>query len=52
MIKRILLWLMIIHVKNLKKERDKQKNRVVVNAYDVIIKNYEDTILFLRAEIF
>ena len=39
------------HLKATKKYRNNLDNSIVIKAYDHAIKNYEDTIMFLRAEL-
>ena len=39
------------HLKAAKTYRDSLDNSIVIKAYDHAIKNYEDTIMFLRAEL-
>ena len=49
--KRITIWLMNYHLNRAKRYRNKLDNSIVIKAYDHAIKNYEDTIMFLNAEI-
>ena len=38
-------------LKAAKNYRNNLDNSIVIKAYDYVIKNYEDTIMFLRAEL-
>jgi hypothetical protein len=49
--KRITIWLMNYHLNRAKNYRNKLDNDIIIKAYDVLIKNYKDTIMFLKAEI-
>ena len=49
--KRLTIWLMNYHLNRAKTYRNKLDNIIVIKAYDHAVKNYEDTIMFLKAEI-
>ena len=48
--KTIILWLMKIHLKKVKSDKDKKENIIIARAYEMMIKSYETTIMFLDAE--
>lgn len=49
--KKLTIWLMKYNLKNAIKKQKKENNSIVKSAYNNLIKNYKDTIMFLEAEI-
>jgi len=46
----ITIKLMQLHLWLAKKKQEKQENNIVARAYDRLIKSYEDSIRFLKAD--
>jgi hypothetical protein len=49
--KKLTLWLMKYNLKKAIKKQELQDNSIVKSAYNNLIKNYKDTIMFLESEI-
>lgn len=49
--KKLTVWLMKRNLKNAIKKQEKETNSIVKYAYNNLVKNYKDTIMFLEAEI-
>jgi len=46
----ITIKLLQLHLWLAKKKQAKQKNDIIARAYDMLIKSYEDSIMFLKAD--
>jgi hypothetical protein len=49
--KKLTLWLMKYNLKQAIKKQELEENTIIKAAYNNLIKNYKDTIMFLDAEI-
>jgi hypothetical protein len=49
--KRITIWLMKYNLNVSIRKQEKQDNLIIKSAYNNLIKNYKDTIMFLEAEL-
>ena len=49
--KKLTVWLMKRNLKNAIKKHENETNTIVKSAYANLVKNYEDTIMYLEAEI-
>jgi ABC-type polysaccharide/polyol phosphate transport system ATPase subunit len=48
--KTITIWFMIIALKKAIETKEKETNSILISAYEILIKNYSDTIMLLKAE--
>ena len=49
MIRLIAIWIMKNRLKEAKEAQKKLDNTIVIQAYDNMIKNFKDTVMFLKA---
>jgi ABC-type polysaccharide/polyol phosphate transport system ATPase subunit len=48
--KTITIWFMEIALKKAIETKEKETNSIIISAYENCIKNYSDTIMFLKAQ--